>query len=149
MSDQDNKRRGRLWGGSRPQDAAQILPIERSAERSGRPAPESTAYVAFELRDGAARIEIECAASPSRFPAYSYLLDVIYDRFHQSAFSLVYSFMVVNVRGANLEPVVHAVNFGQCELIREFDPRRHDRPDQTEPLIEAIEIVARDEMPQA
>jgi hypothetical protein len=106
---------------------------------------QDRAYVAFKLRDGAERLQIIRATKPARFPAASYLLDISYDHFHQSAFSLIYTFMVVDVTGWNLEPVVHAINFGNCDNIREFDPRQHDHPGKGEPLIETINITAADE----
>src|SRR5277367_2776602 len=99
------------------------------------------AYRAFELRDNATRLHIQCATGPSRFPAYSYLLDIIYDHDYESIFTLVYSFMVVEVTGQNLWPVVHAINFGRCERIREFHKKLYDPPAKKEdPLIESIKI---------
>jgi hypothetical protein len=53
--------------------------------------------------------------------------------------------MIVEVTGWNLWPVVHAINFGNCELIFEFHPKLYDPPAKGEPLIDKIVITAADE----
>ena len=143
MSDEKGSRAGALWSsGNVREKAERRTPFEREPQTDYVDPRE---YKAFELRDNAARLEIRRATQPSRFPAYSYLLDISYDRFHQSAFALVYTFMVVTVNGRNLEKVVHAINFGDCDAITEFDPKRHEKPAKGEPLIESIDIVTADE----
>jgi hypothetical protein len=134
---------GKLWAGGRESRSAAdtVMPLERH----GYAEPPDRSYVAFQLRNNAERLHIRRAKDPSRFPAYSYLLDISYDPFHQSAFTLIYSFMVVEVRGWNLEPVVHAISYGDCDRICEFDSRQYDKPAQGEPLIEFIEITVADE----
>jgi hypothetical protein len=101
--------------------------------------------VAFELRDRAERLHIVRGAGPSRFPNYNYLLDISYDHHLQSAFTLIYTFMIVEVTGWNLWPIVHAISFGNCERIREFHPKLYDVPESGEPIIEKIQITAVDE----
>lgn len=133
---------GRIWGtGREPRSAADnVVHLERPAA-----AHSDRTYVAFQLRDNAERLQIRRAKDPARFPAYSYLLDISYDPFHQSAFTLIYTFMIVEVRGWNLEPVVHAISYGNCDRLYEFDKRQHDKPAEGEPLIEFIEITTADE----
>ena len=138
---------GRLWGDGReptspPDDKA--LPLK--APPTVRPAtPPNRAYVAFEIREHAERLHIMRGAGPSRFPNYSYLLDISFDHHLQSAFTLIYTFMIVEVTGSNLEPVVKAITFGNCERIREYHSKLYDLPAQGEPLIERIQITAADE----
>jgi hypothetical protein len=138
---------GRLWSSTGREKG------RRETDRQPAPSPadekdmplfgHDRAYAAFELRDHATRLHIQCAAQPSRFPAYNYLLDIIYDHDYASIFTLVYSFMVVEVTGHNLAPVVHAINFGNCERIREFHKKLYDPPaKKDEPLIESITITA-------
>lgn len=143
MSNSDEKTfAARLWSGSRPaQPEEKVLPLKAPT----RPAPDDRAYVPFELRDHATRLHIKRATQPSRFPAYSYLLDISYDHAQQSAFTLNYTFMIVEVTGWNLEPVVHAISFGNCERLTEFHAKLHDRPASGEPLIESIRITSADE----
>jgi hypothetical protein len=100
-------------------------------------------YVPFYLRDRADRLQIVPVSEPSRFPVYSSLLDIVFDHDHQSAFTLVYSFMLVKVTGSNLGPIVHALNFGRCAAIHQFHaPRFSGPPDQDKPLIESITTVS-------
>lgn len=135
-----------LWGarvsGAKPAETApepnpRVLPLARPGEG------ESRAYSAFEVRDRATpRLHLRCARSPSRYPSYAYLLDIIADEDFVASFTLVYSFMVVNVTGKNLAPVIHAIAQNQCAGIAEFHPSRHDRPAEGEPVVEGIEVVA-------
>ena len=138
---------GRLWGGDRePSSPPDEKVLSMKAPSAIRPAaPPDRAYVAFEIREGAERLHIMRGAGPSRFPNYSYLLDISFDHHLQSAFTLIYTFMIVEVTGSNLEPVVHAISSGDCERIREYHPKLHDRPGQDEPVIEKIQITAADE----
>ncbi len=53
--------------------------------------------------------------------------------------------MIVEVTGWNLESVVHAINFGNCERITEYHAKLYDPPAQGEPLIEKIQITTADE----
>lgn len=136
----------RLWTGRDAQQADEkVLPLKPPETRPIAKQPEDRAYVAFETRDRAERMQIMRSAAPSRFPAYSYLLDISFDHHHQSAFTLIYTFMIVEVTGWNLAPIVHAVNFGNCERITEFDARQHDHPAKDQPLVEKIVITAADE----
>ena len=133
----------RLWGGAReprerePQTDDKVVPLKRP--------PGDRAYVAFETSDRAERLHIVRAAGPSRFPSYSYLLDISFDHHLQSAFTLIYTFMIVEVTGRNLETVVHAIGLGKCNCFREYHPKLYDRPAEGEPFIEKITITAADE----
>jgi hypothetical protein len=140
----------RLWGtGREPQGDEKVLPLKPPPEArpSVKPtAPEDRAYVAFEVRDRATeRLQIKRSAAPSRFPNYSYLLDISFDHHLQSAFTLIFTFMIVEVTGWNLAPIVHAIRYGNCEGITEFDARQHDYPAKDQPLIEKIDITTADE----
>jgi len=148
--DADKGGLGRLWSGGSgraPQPDEKVLPMTPpEARQAAVPAEhDDRAYVAFETREHAERLHIMRGAGPSRFPGYHYLLDISYDHHLQSAFTLIYTFMIVEVTGRNLGPIVHAVNFGNCERIREYHPKLYDPPAQGEPLIEKIHITTADE----
>ena len=81
-------------------------------------------YVAFEAKDKVDRLTIIRANDPSRSPAYPYLLDVAYDGHIGTNFVLVYTFMMVLVRGKNLQPVINALKMGTASFIQEFDASR-------------------------
>ena len=141
---------GRLWSGGAqaraPRPEEKVLPLKPEPWQAPAPGPlDERAYVAHEVRERAERLHIMRAAGPSRFPSYGYLLDISFDHHLQSAFTLVYTFMLVEVTGRNLAPVVHAISFGTCERIREFHPKLYDPPGISEPLIQAIAITAADE----
>jgi hypothetical protein len=138
---------GRLWGGGRE-------PSFQPAEKVGPPGappearsavPPNRAYVAFEIQERTDRLHIMRCAGPSRFPNYNYLLDISFDHHLQSAFTLIYTFMIVEVTGSNLWPVVDAISHGNCERIREYHPKLYDHPALGEPLIEKVQITAADE----
>jgi len=135
---------GRLWTGNRTKESAvpaeKVLPLKAAA--IPKPAQGDREYKAFETRDHAACIDIKCATGPSHYPAYSSLLNVIYDHHFGKAFTMVYSFMLVEITGSNLSPIVHAISFRNCERITEFHTKLHDRPAQSEPIVESVRITA-------
>ncbi len=100
------------------------------------------AYKAFEVREHPASLHIFCATQPSRYPAYSSLLDIIHDHDFDKVFTLLYSFMLVEVTGNHLAEVVHAISYRNCERITEFHTKHHDRPAATDPIIESVRITA-------
>lgn len=134
---------GKLWSGREPQADEKVLPLKPPAAKPAT--QDDRAYVSFEIRERAERLHIMRSAEPSRFPAYSYLLDISFDHHLQSAFTLIYTFMLVEVTGWNLGPIVHALSFGNCERIREYSPHLYDLPADGEPLIQKINITAADE----
>ena len=142
----DPEGRQSLWGARRAPlqaPAVTITPAVRPVvpEPMQTEAPSDRVYQAFETHERAARLNIRCARIPSRYPGYNYLLDVIYDYDFSASFTLIYTFMVVEVKGRNLDPVVHAIAHGSCGRITEFHPRRHEKPAGDDPIIESVEIV--------
>jgi hypothetical protein len=106
---------------------------------------ETDAYVAFGTKDKVFRLRIRRAMAPTRSPGYAYLLDVVYDGSFGTNFVLVYTFLMVLVRGRNLQQLVFALESGMAEFIQEFDPDRWAKPtDETAPFIESIEVVVQE-----
>ena len=137
----------RLWssaGTTKPREQAKPEPQAANDEYDTLPQQaHRNGYVPFFLRDRAERLQVVPVSDPSRFPAYSSLLDIIFDHDHQSAFTLVYSFMLVKVTGSNLGPIVHAVSLGRCAAIHQYYPNRFSGPpDQDKPLVESITTVS-------
>jgi len=131
----------RLWSAGTAREKPARPEAQRPADNVVQLRPDR-AYVAHEIRDHAQRLHLCCATQPSRYPAYSSLLDIIHDHDFDKAFTLVYSFMLVEVTGNHLGAIVHAISFGNCERIREFHAKLHDRPEPTEPIIESITITS-------
>jgi hypothetical protein len=128
----------RLWGGIDPtRDKAELPRQEAEEDRDPR------AYQAFDIRDRAEVMSIYSATGPCRNPAYSYLLDVVYEHHFQSAFQLLYSFMGIEVKGENLGRIVHAINYRQCACIRQYHKELFDHPPaKGEPVIHSITLLA-------
>jgi len=102
-------------------------------------------YVAFATKDKLSRLRIRRAMAPTRSPGYPYLLDVIYDGTYGTNFVLVFTFLMVLVRGKNLQTLVFAIESGMAEYIQEFDPDKWAKPaDDSAAFIESIEVVAQD-----
>ena len=116
---------------------------------TGTPPPKSTdEYVAFDAKDKVDRLKIRRANDPTRSPSYAYLLDVVYDGPYGTNFVLVFTFLMVLVRGRNLQKLVTAVEMGVADFIQEFDPDRWQKPkDEAAPFIESIEVVVQESGP--
>jgi hypothetical protein len=122
-----------------------VVPLKTQAPAAKPAAPDDRGYAAFDTVERADRLHILRSAGPSRRPAYQYLLDISEDQFHQSAFTLIYTFMIVEVTGRNLGPIAHAIGYGSCERIREYHAKLYDPPVPGEPVIEKIAITTADE----
>lgn len=132
---------GRLWSDGTAKEKANRPEQPRPTEKVVQLRPDR-AYVAHEVRDHPQRLHVCCATQPSHYPAYSSLLDIIHDHNFDKAFTLVYSFMMVEVTGNHLGAVVHALSYGNCERINEYHAKLYDRPAANDPIIESVTITA-------
>jgi len=140
-SDAERSGIGKLWsGGTAKEKQTRPDPLPHS-DNVVQLRPDR-AYVAHEVREHPQRLHICCATQPSHYPAYSSLLNIIHDHDFDKAFTLVYSFMLVEVTGTHLGAVVHAISYGNCERINEYHAKHYDRPAPNEPVIEGIRITA-------
>lgn len=125
---------------------AQYRKRPASAPQAATGEPEG--YVAFAARDRAERLRIRRANDPTRSPGYRDLWDIIYDGPFGTNFVLVYAFMMVAVRGRNLQHLIVALETGMADFIQEFDPERWAKPsDPNAPFIESIEITIPESAP--
>jgi hypothetical protein len=105
------------------------------------PPTEPEEYVAFGTKDRVHRLRIRSASGPVNAPGYNILLNVIYDGEHGTNFILVYSVLIVLVRGRNLQKMVYAIENGMADFIAEFDPEKWQKPaDANAAIIESIEV---------
>jgi hypothetical protein len=141
-NDADRGGIGKLWSGSGTREKASRPEPERVSDNVVPLHPDDRTYKAFDVREHPARIHIHCATLPSHYPAYSSLLNIIFDHNFERAFTLVYSFMLVEITGTHLGAIVHAINYGNCERICEFHTKFYDRPAPDQPIIEAIKVTA-------
>jgi hypothetical protein len=101
-------------------------------------------YLAFDAKDRSHYFEIRTARGVNRAPAYAYLLDVISDGERGTEISLLFSFMVVDIRGKNLKAVTHSLINRECSFIQDYSSQKFAPPKPDEAVIESIEITARE-----
>ena len=98
-------------------------------------------YVAFAGKDKPLYLEIRRAMAPTRSPRNTLLLDVSFDGPFGTNFALSYTFMVVLVRGRNLQDMIFAIQNNMAAYIQEFDPDRWGTPkNEKAAFIESIVI---------
>jgi hypothetical protein len=105
------------------------------------PPAEGEEYAAFGTKDRVRRLRIRSTTAPVNAPGYNILLNVVSDGQDGTNFILVYSVLMVLVRGRNLQKMVFAIENEMADFIQEFDPDKWQKPtDATAPVIESIEI---------
>lgn len=121
-----------------------LAPFRRTPAASSEASKASQGpaeYVAFGVKDNVQRLKIRRAFAPTRSPDYDRLQDISYDGEFGFNFVLFYTFMIVMVRGRNLQPVVAALETGTADFIQEFDPDEWAEPkDAAAPFIESIQV---------
>jgi hypothetical protein len=134
MSNDASESTGKLWSRDAAKEKATPPTPERAAGNVLPLRPDrDRAYVAFEVREHTQRLHIHCAAHPSRYPAYSSLLDIIHDHDFDRVFTLAYSFMVVEVTGNRLRSIVHASASAIASAFTSFTASSMTRPRRTSP----------------
>jgi hypothetical protein len=120
-------------------------PIEEKPS-IGPVAPDE--YVAFDARDKVARIKIRQAGKATHWPSYSTLVNVVMDEVGGTNFAMVFTTMMVVVRGKNLQDVATAIGTGNAEFIQQFDDERWQTPKNGKaPFIDSIQIFAVEDGP--
>ena len=104
---------------------------------------ETEKYAAFDAKDRVERLRIRRAMAPTRSPRYLHLQDMAYDGDYGTNFVLDFDFMLVLVRGKNLQSVVSAIENSTADFIQEYHPELWPKPADGEPIIESIEVVMR------
>ena len=102
-------------------------------------------YVAFGGKDRVERIKIRFAKGLTHAPGYFYLRNISYDGEHGTNCVLLFDFMVVLLKGKNLQSLISSLMLGTVDFIQEFNPDVWMKPADDSPLIEAIEIIQSDE----
>lgn len=86
--------------------------------------------------------EIRCVMQPSQSLQSRFFMAAIFSSDFDDAFTLVYSFVAVEVKGKNLKEIGRAIQNGRCEFIQEFHEEEFQRPGKDAPVIESIKFVA-------
>jgi hypothetical protein len=106
---------------------------------------EAETYAAFGGKDRVERLQIRRVLAPTRAPRYLHLYDMAFDGHFGTNFVLFYDFMVVMVRGKNLQGLVSALQLGTVDFIQEYHADVWDKSADDAPLIESIEVVVQGE----
>ena len=108
----------------------------------GRVVPtDGSEYVAFGTKDKVHRLRIRSLTAPVNSPGYNILLNVVYDGEQGTHFMLVYTVLMVLVRGQNLQKLVFAIENGHADYIQQFDPARWQKPTEADAtIIDSIEV---------
>lgn len=132
MTTQDPLSKFRITGGTESANA------DNNAPKSAALPP----YLAHNSKDKIRYLQIKQSLE-HRSPAYDYLLDVITDADRGREIALIFSFMLVKIRGKNLQEVATSLMRRHCEFIQIYDAECFSLSRKAnEPIIESIEIVA-------
>jgi hypothetical protein len=132
---------GRLWSG-KEQARSHAQPGARRDDKVVPLIIPDRSYVAFEIKDNPKRLHIRTALNGSFYPSYHYLRDIHFGHDLESIFTLIYTFMTVEVTGEHLAPIVHAIDAEDCKRIIEFHPTIHDHPGRGVPFIQQVRILS-------
>jgi hypothetical protein len=70
---------------------------------------------------------------------------VVYSGQNVTQIVLVFTFLMVFIKGKNLQPIVSALELGTADFIREFDPATWPKPDDAQAtVIENIKTVVKE-----
>jgi hypothetical protein len=98
-------------------------------------------YEAYKAQDRKPeRLEIRRLLAPTHAPSYRYLMDVSYDGGGGTIINLIYSFVAVEIKGRNLQPVAYSIVENRCDFIQDYDPREHAQPEPDKPVIDSIKF---------
>ena len=86
--------------------------------------------------------EILCVSQPSQSPQTRFFLAAVFSADYDDAFTLLYSFLAVKIKGKNLKPVRQAIQNGRCEFIQEYHENEFSESVKGEPVIESIRFIA-------
>ena len=133
----------RLWSGGAKETRAPERPEQRRGEENLiAPNMGDRMYKAFDVKENPTRMHIRTALQGSFYPSYHYLRDMRFGHDFQSIFTLIYTFMTVEVTGEILAPVVHAIDAGDCKRIYEFHSRLYDPPERGATIIRGIRLLS-------
>jgi len=65
-------------------------------------------------------MEILCVMQPSQAPKSRFLMATVFGTDFDKTFTLIYSYMAVEIKGHNLKEVRRAIQNGRCEYIPEY-----------------------------
>jgi hypothetical protein len=100
-------------------------------------------YQAFDAKDRTKIIRIRRTNGTHHAPANTYLLDVVSDGGKNQEIAIIYSFMVVKIRGRNLHRLQLVIEKRECDFIQNYDPLVFAPPEPDEAVIYDIEVIVK------
>ncbi len=85
--------------------------------------------------------EIRCVLQPSQSPQSRFFMGAVFSIDYNDAFTLLYSFMAVKVKGRHLKEVRRAIQMSCCEFIQEYNENEFLKPGKDTPVIESIQFI--------
>jgi hypothetical protein len=112
--------------------------VDRQESETAMPSDDE--YVAFHAVDrDQKRLSARAVGVAWVHASYSFLQYITEDAGRGRMFYIIFGFMVMEVRGRNLSPVVDAIRRDACVFIQQFDPARWPKPKDTSlPFIDSI-----------
>lgn len=100
-------------------------------------------YIAFQAGDRSQeRLQIRRVLNITHSPSYRYLMDIMSNP-GGTQIVLVFSFLMVKIKGNNLQILTKALEDGVCTFIQDYHPNEYAVPDIKAALIESIEVRIR------
>lgn len=118
---------------------------EPAANGTSAPTTNNTGKRPYEAYDTSNKpyqyMEIRCVTQPSQSPQSRFFMAAIFSSDYDNVFTMIYSFMAVEVRGRNLKEVRRAIQNNRCEFIQEYHENEFQKPDKNAPVIESIRFI--------
>lgn len=122
----------------------------RTAANDNKASKTDTGKKPYEAFDSAGKpspyTEIRCVLQPSQSPQSRFFMAVVFSADYDDAFTLLYSFMAVEVKGRNLKEVRRAIQTGRCEFIQEYNENEFLKPGKDAPVIESIGFITSEKL---
>jgi hypothetical protein len=116
----------------RPKTAGSVSPNNATTDE----------YVAFGVKNSVLRLRIRDKKRAAQSPDYKLLTNVVSD-FEGTHIILIYTFLIVEIHGKNLQKLVFALESGVADFIQEFNPALWQKPvDASAAIIDAIASTA-------
>lgn len=129
-----------------PLEKFRARPLANAAPPVEAVAPAQAAeYVAFGVKDRVERLKIRRAnGAMTRTPAYLHLLDIVHDGEFGTNIALIYTFLMVVIKGKHLQHLIMALETSTADFVQEFDARQWGKPQDTAAaFIESIEVLVK------
>jgi hypothetical protein len=117
--------------------------VETNDNRASKTSTAKRRYEAFDnTGKPSPYTEIRCVLQPSQSPQSRFFMAAVFSADYDEAFTLLYNYMAVEVKGRNLGAVRRAIQSGRCEFIQEYNENEFTKPGRGEPVIEEIKFIA-------